>query len=121
MTATPTSVPDAAVNQPVTLRYDASQICLGQMIANQDLVDSPDPNAPDNPNLNLGTADWGVGDIQTLPREWGDITFSYPQSGTYLVTINLTVKCRDKPGNNSCPSTGYQGCSSQVTVPITVH
>jgi hypothetical protein len=122
MTVAPLSVPNAVVNQPVTLRYDASQICLGQTIANQNGVNSPDPRAPDNPNLNLGTATWAEGIYnQSLPREWGEITFSYPQSGNYLATINITVECKDKPGNKGCPSTGYRGCSAEVTVPVTVH
>jgi hypothetical protein len=120
MSVSPTSVPHVKVGQPITLRYDASEVCLGQTIANLQNVNSPDPRAPDNPNLNLGTADWQVGSPQSLPREWGEITFpGYTQSGTYTVTINIRVLCKDKKGNAGC-TTGSNGCGSQVSVPINV-
>jgi len=121
MSVTPTGIFDAKIGQPITLRYDASEICLGQTIANSQNVASPDPKAADNPALNLGTADWEVGDFQSLPREWGEITLpdGYSQSGSYTVTIKIAVLCKDKAGNAGCES-GFRGCSTTVRVPIKV-
>jgi hypothetical protein len=122
MSITPTSILDARVGQPITLRYDASEICLGQTIANTQNVTSPDPMAADNPGLNLGTADWQVGDLQSLPREWGEITLpgGYTQPGSYIVTIKIAVLCKDKAGSPGCES-GFRGCSTTVSVvPINV-
>jgi hypothetical protein len=121
MTVTPTSIPDAKVGQDVTLRYDASEICQGQTITNLQNVNSPDPRNPDDPSLNLGTADWQIGDLQSLPREWGIITLpgGYAQSGTYTVTIGFTVHCTDKP--SAVCLTGSNGCSTKVSVPVVVN
>lgn len=117
MIASPSSIPNATVGQDVTLNYDASEICKGQMIDNTNDVHSPDPRRPDNPALNLGTADWQVGNLQSLPREWGRIILpgGYTQSGTYNITIHFQVHCSDS--FRSC----RKACSTQVSVPITVH
>lgn len=121
MSVTPTSILDAKVDQPITLRYDASEICLGQTIANPQNVTSPDPGAADNPALNLGTGDWQIGDLQSLPREWGEITLpsGYTQPGGYNVTIKIAVLCKDATGNAGCES-GFRACSTTVSVPINV-
>jgi hypothetical protein len=121
MVVSPTSVPQAKVNQLITIRYDASRICNSMTIANMNGLNSPDPRAPDNPTLDLGTADWQVGDTQSLPREWGDITLpGYTQSGTYTLTIKMHLRCSAPPNQNGCPKTGYNSCVATAAVPITV-
>jgi hypothetical protein len=115
---TPTSIPDAKVGQDITIRYDGSNICRGKTIQNLVGVNSPDPRLPDNPALNLGTADWQAGDLQSLPREWGIITLpgGYSQSGTYTITVSLSVYCVDT-GSDNCK----QACSTtSVAIPVTV-
>ena len=120
MSVSPISILDAKVGQPITLRYDASEICLGQTIANSQNVSSPDPKTPENPALNLGTADWQVGDLQSLPREWGEITHpGYTQPGSYTVTIKIAVLCKDQAGNAGCES-GFRACSTTVSIPVNV-
>jgi hypothetical protein len=116
MIATPTSI-TTTVGTDVTLRYDASEICQGQGFKNAQGVLSPDPRAPDNPNFNIGTADWQVGEIQSLPREWGIITLpgGYAQAGTYTITIKVMATCVDagKPCEHTWGTT--------VSVPVTVN
>jgi hypothetical protein len=73
------------------------------MIAHLQNVNSPDPRALDNPALNLGAADWQVGDLQSLLSKWGEITYpGYTESGDYTITINIRVLCKDTPGNAGC-------------------
>lgn len=116
MIATPTSI-STTVGTDVTLRYDASEICQGQGFKNAQGAISPDPRAPDNPNFNIGTADWQVGDIQSLPREWGIITLpgGYTQAGTYTITLKVTATCFDtgKPCEHTWATT--------VSVPVIVN
>jgi hypothetical protein len=116
MIATPTNI-STTVGTDVTLRYDASEICQGQGFKNGQGVISPDPRAADNPSLNIGTADWQVGDIESLPREWGIITLpgGYPQAGTYTTTLTVTATCFDtgKPCEHTWATT--------VSVPVIVN
>jgi hypothetical protein len=116
MIVTPTSIP-TTVGRDVTLRYDASEICQGQGFKNAQGVVSPDPRKPDEPSFNIGTADWQVGDKQSLPREWGIITLpgGYTQAGTYTITITVTATCFDT--GKPCEHT----CSTTVSVPVTVN
>jgi hypothetical protein len=124
MWVSPTSVPNAKVNMPITIGYDASLICNKQGITNVNGVKEPWGDQPDIPNLDLASADWQVGDVQSLPREWGEITLpGYTQTGTYTLTIKTHLRCVDVPNQSAgtgCNKYGYNECVTTATIPITV-
>jgi hypothetical protein len=71
--------------------------------------------------VSIGSAEWEVGAIQSLPLEYGVITYpGYAQVGSGEIKLEVNVQCADKPGNNSCPASGYNTCQAFATIPIKI-
>jgi hypothetical protein len=122
MLFSPTAV-TTGVNQPVQIRYDATQICRKQGIS--DL--NGNKSSTELGNLTLGYVQWEVGAVSPLPLEWGIITYDsgYAQPTQQKITINLKVRCTDTPHNKKdgvevCGGSGYNVCTASATIPVTV-
>lgn len=105
----PTSIP-AKVGQPFDLTYDASYLCKGQTITNQNYTpwnfdqDLKDVNTPvDGGWVEIGTVYWGdTGSIEGLTRSYGVLRHTYPSPGPRTILIQLNFACIDY-GDRTCP------------------
>jgi hypothetical protein len=107
MLADPQTV-NTTVGTPITIKYDASGICHGQMYAD------PQGRRHDSGAMGpVGTVIWQPGIIQDLPEVWGSVGFQgYTQVTTRGIRIDIGVRCLD----NDCDSF----CSVSAVIPVVV-
>lgn len=112
--AVPSSI-TTRVGTPVTLRYDASNICQGQTVRDLNGKEFGKGFA------SAGKVQWEIGAVQTLPDAYGVATYDkgYSQAGSSTATVTVSVQCYDV-GAKCKSSTHYNVCTATGTVPVNI-
>lgn len=112
MFVAPKSITSAQRNTPLTIRYDASAICRGQMYADQQ-------GRPFGKGMgSVGTVRWQPGVIQNLPSIYGVVTLpgGFSEVTSYDVTLEVKAMCVE----DKSPNAGTETCTASAVVPVTI-